>query len=45
VTAYDTPAELAAALAAPPAVAPLAAVRERFGVAQVLDALEEALAA
>jgi glycosyltransferase involved in cell wall biosynthesis len=44
VTPYDTPTELAAALATPAAPTPLAAVEQRFGTAQVLAALDEVLA-
>jgi glycosyltransferase involved in cell wall biosynthesis len=44
VAAYDTPAELAAALAAPGAPATLPEIERRFGVAQVLAALDEVLA-
>jgi glycosyltransferase involved in cell wall biosynthesis len=44
VAPYDTPAELAAALAAPGAPATLPEIERRFGVAQVLAALDEVLA-
>lgn len=44
VDPYDTPAELAAALAAPGAPATLLEIERRFGVAQVLAALDEVLA-
>ncbi|MCW3002652.1 MAG: glycosyl transferase group 1 [Conexibacter sp.] len=44
VTPYETPAELAAAVRAPGAPSPVDEVQRRFGVAQVLAALDEVLA-
>jgi glycosyltransferase involved in cell wall biosynthesis len=44
VAPYETPAELAAALAAPGAPATLSEIEQRFGVAQLLSALDEVLA-
>jgi glycosyltransferase involved in cell wall biosynthesis len=44
VAPYETPAELAAALAAPGVPAALSEIEQRFGVAQLLAALDEVLA-